>query len=362
MARKNVKWLRWLAFVVELAGFAISVYLVLISFRIIYPDTVPCPRGKLFHCASVLRGEWSKIGPVPISVLGALYFLAQAFLTAAAERSRGWVHSLKVWLCVAGLAFISWLRAVEIVWLKGLCPWCWAVALATFLEAFLVYPLASPPLPRLSWPKRLGYLAAAILVFVIVATVFGFVIFEREQQAARKELSKETAAQPTPKPKPTVAPLPTRVTAPPAATQSPQPSPTKGRPGPPSNVGSVEDGVPVTNEIKLLVKHGWTVVASAESVQRYIRNDAPVLLLVFDPWCEECQAFIRGGLESDEIRKQPVKLVAIEQGSLEGRFSAEITHVPTVLLIDRAGNILFKHEGRMPTQQVISAIEKHLRP
>ncbi len=364
MARRNIKWSRWLTLLIELSGFGISVYLVLISFKIIYPETVPCPRGKLFHCASVLRGEWSKIGPVPISVLGALYFLVQSFLTVAAERSRNWVAPVKVWFCIMGLLFVAWLRAVEIVWLRGICPWCWAVALATFAQAFLLYPLASPPLPRLEWPKRLGYLAAALLVLVIAATVLAFMIYEREQQLARRELGKESPAVREAKSTPTSTKTPpaARPTSTPVASPTARTTPTNGRSGPPANHGEVEEGVPVTNDVKILVRHGWSVVASGDAVRRYIREEAPVLLLVFDPWCEECQAFIRGGLESDEIRKQPVKLVAIEQGSLDGKLSSEVAHVPTLMLIDRAGNILFKHEGRMSTKELISAIETALRP
>ncbi|MCX7625296.1 MAG: hypothetical protein N2Z21_03690 [Candidatus Sumerlaeaceae bacterium] len=360
MIRKAVKWARWSTFCVEIIGLAASAYLVLISFKVLYPGDVPCPRSKLFHCTSVLRGEWSKIGPVPISVLGLLYFLIQAFLSAAAERDRLWIHRAKVLLGTGALVFVAALRAIEFVWLKGICPWCWAVALITLLELVLCYPLASPPLPRASWGRRIAYTLGAFVGCAVIAVVIGFMIYEREQQQARKELRTEKTSRPAVQPSPSSTPTKTVAQTP--TPPLPSPSPTKPRNEPPRNEGEVEDGVPLTNDVKLLVRHGWTVAAATESVNRLIREDAPVLLLVFDPWCEECQAFIRGGLENDEIRKLPVKLVAIEQTSLTGKLSGEVQNVPTLMLIDRRENILFKHVGRMGTRELIDAIEKHLQP
>ncbi len=364
MTRRQFKWPRWTTYCVELLGLGISLYLVLISFKIIYPNEVPCPRGKLFHCTSVLRGEWSKWGPIPISVLGATYFLFQAFLTALAERHRPWIHRAKLAGAAGALVYIAWLRGVEIVWLKGLCPWCWAIALVTLLEIYLLYPLAVPPLPRLTVGKRIGALAGAFLACVVLATGVEFWQFERQQTHARQELAREVDRQ---KAKPSPTPAPTKPTSTPSATPRPaearpSPIPAAERTAPPQNLGEVEEGVLLTNEIKILVRHGWSVVASTKSVNRFIEKESPVLLLVFDPFCEECHAFIRGGLESQEIRKLPVKLVAIEQGSLEGKLSHEVSHVPCLMLIDRAGNVLFKHEGRMTTAEVLKAVETHLRP
>lgn len=344
----------------EIVGLVVSAYLVLISFKIVYPGEVPCPRGKLFHCASVLRGEWSKIGPIPISVLGFLYFLIQAFLSAAAERERVWVHRAKAILGAGALVFLAGLRSIEFVWLKGICPWCWAVAAIALVELVLCYPLASPPLPRAGWGRRIGYTVGAFAVCTIIAVVIGFVLYERQQQDARNELKTEKTQKLPPQPSP--PPVPTKAVARTTPSSLPSPAPTKTRNGPPRNEGDVEEGVPVTNDVKLLVRYGWTVAAAMDSVNRAIREEAPVLLLVFDPWCEECQAFIRGGLENDEIRKLPVKLVAIEQTSLTGKLSTEVQNVPTLMLIDRKENILFKHVGRMGTRELIEAVEKHLRP
>lgn len=362
MARKTLRWHRWSTLVVELVGLAVSTYLLLISLKVLYPGNVPCPRGSWFHCHSVLRGEWSKIGPIPISLLGTLYFLAQAFLTVAAEKRRTWASATKLAFGIGGLLFLAWLRAVEIVWLRGLCPWCWAVVVCTLVELTLLYPLASPPLPRVGWIHRIGWVVGAFLVAVVVATGLGYFAYERQQRAARHELAtvRTRPAEATRSPVPTRVELP-RPPAASAPTKAPPVTP-KSKVAPPRNEGSVEEGVPVTNEVKILVKHGWTVVASAQSVEKYIREESPVLLLVFDPWCDECQAFIRGGLESDEIRRQPVKLVAIEQGSLTGKWNSEVTHVPTLLLIDRQGNILFRHEGRMTTNELLAALDRHLKP
>jgi len=362
MARKTLKWNRSLTIAVEVLGLGLSFYLLLISLKIVYPGEVPCPRGKIFHCSTVLRGPWSKVGPIPISLLGVLYYLAHLFLSATWEKRRVWITRLKIVFVLGGLGYIAWLRAIEFVWLKGLCPWCWAVALSTLVQAFLVYPLASPPLPRGTFWTRVGYVVGGWLILVVLSVGIGAILYTREQIRAREELGVRKQPSPGEKksatlPKPTAAPI--KETVRPASTATPTPS---HKTLPPTNDGSVEEGVAITNEVKLLVKHGWTVVASTESVNRYIKEEAPVLLLVFDPWCEECQAFIRGGLETDVIRRQPVKLVAIEQSSLDGPLSSEVQNVPTLFLIDRNKNILFKHVGRMTTDELVRAIDENLRP
>ncbi|MCX7964911.1 MAG: hypothetical protein N2644_10625 [Candidatus Sumerlaea chitinivorans] len=354
MARRSIKWNRWFTIAAEVAGLAISFYLLLISMRVLYPEQVPCPRSKWFHCQSVLRGEWSHVGPFPVAGLGVVYFLIQLALSIALNKfRRGWAW-LKLLVVFCGLLFVAWLRAVEFVWLKGICPWCWAVAGCVLMEAIFVYPLGVPPFPKLRLPARVGTVVGVVVVLIAICTGGAWWLLQREKEALRRELA---VAQATPSPTPT--PQRTPKIENPREKPSPTPRPNPSRSNSPQQ-GSVEEGVLPTQEVKLLAKHGWTVVASTESVENYLGKEEPVLLLVFDPQCEECQAFIRGGLETDELAKLPVKLVAVEQSSFYGPLSREVKNVPTLLLVDQDRKIRFKHEGRMSTSALVREIENAL--
>jgi hypothetical protein len=220
--------------------------------------------------------------------------------------------------------------------------------------------MGTPPLPKLKLAPRIGWLSGILLFMIGIAVAGGSVWKDMEQERRRSErleALKRAEATPTPEPpKPRATPALTIAAKTPAPTPQPRPpaSPTPAH-------GIVEEGVLETDEVAILSKRGWNVVAVTESVQSYIRSKPPVLLLAFDPFCEECHALIHDGLDTNDIARLPVTLVAVEQTSLEGELSDQVKNVPTLLLIEASGKTLFKHEGRMETKVLTAEIEKSLQ-
>lgn len=404
---------------VEFVGMAIAAYLTMIAFRWIHQGEVPCLRSKLFACDSIVRGMFSKIGPVSIALLGFLYFAGQLVLTALLPRAR-WVVILKVAGVFAGLLFVAWLRALELVWLKKLCPWCWGVALMTVIEAALTWPLAAPPLPAMRLGGRLVGAVVFLFAFLGMTTAvelifrpssggttrfFGYkpaqedldeveekkpprppagTAGKRERDGAKKN---QASAKPATPPKAVAdASRSRRPESPPGAADvsrtQPQPgnslydmggtapaapTPPAATAAAPARVAPAADepeppiDLPDVPELMLLQQRGWRMVASTERLETLVRERGPVLLMVYDPFCEECHATMKKGLNSDEVDQLPVTRVAIDQSSLSGQISALVSHVPTLLLLNSQGQALWTHTGRIKSADLVREVTSRLQ-
>lgn len=404
---------------VEAIGLAIAVYLTLISLRLIYDGEVPCPRSRLFACESVVRGMFSSIGPFSIAVLGSVYFAVQLCLTGLLSRGR-WAAVLKVLAVLSGLLFVAWLRSLELVYLKKICPWCWGVALTVLAQTVLVWPLAVPVFPALKLPGRVAASLTLLFAFLgLTSSVellfkpssggttrfFGWT--PKETAAAPSEEEKEegdaeakekpdgadrkvpaslekvsgdkppkpektprTVAQSTQAPKtetaePLARPRDTMPTPPPGDSfysYTPTPAPPAPAPAPTPAADEPEPPIdlPDVPELQIMVQRGWRMVATTERVEELIRTRGPVLLMVYDPFCEECHATMRG-MNTDEVQNLPVTRVAIDQSSLIGTISSYATHVPTLLLFSRDGQLLWKHEARIKSKKLVDEVTSRLQ-
>ncbi len=202
MARKGSKFVKWPVAVAECIGLGISLYLALISFELIHKQGVPCPRGSFFACHSVLKGQYANLGPVPIALLGLIYFIGQLFLTIL-QTKKGPIRWLKFTAAATGMVFVAYLRSLELVHLKAICPWCWAVAAALLAELILLYPAVAPPFPRLGWSSRIA--AAACGLFLCVGATTAGLLALNDNAAPAEKVEAVEAEEPPPKPKKVVS-------------------------------------------------------------------------------------------------------------------------------------------------------------
>src|SRR5690606_25351204 len=99
-----------------------------------------------------------------VAAMGAVYFLCQLMLTLGLrERSAQLTKALFV---LGGLVFVAWLRALEIIYIREICPWCWGVAFVTLIHAGLTYTLVAPPLPRLKAGGITGVVLGGFIVLI----------------------------------------------------------------------------------------------------------------------------------------------------------------------------------------------------
>src|SRR5690606_27730178 len=148
-------------FLLELIGLGLSTFLFLVSASII---NIPCPRNSIFACTGIVRGTFGHIGPFSVAALGTVYFICQIMLTIGLrERS---AQIFKGLLVFGGLIFVAWLRALEIIYIREICPWCWGVALVTLLHAGVTYTIVSPPLPKLKAVGITGIVFGGFIVLI----------------------------------------------------------------------------------------------------------------------------------------------------------------------------------------------------
>jgi uncharacterized membrane protein len=121
----------WWSLTLGLAGLSVSAYLVAAHY---FADQVPlaCSTGGFVDCEQVTSSGESMLGPLPVAVLGLLWFVGFLVLLVAAGRRA----MLRLGWTTAGLLFVFWLVYAELFLIGALCLWCTgihAIAIALFL-------------------------------------------------------------------------------------------------------------------------------------------------------------------------------------------------------------------------------------
>ena len=121
-----------------MAGLADATYLTV---QALTGETLSC--GGSPDCFRVLGSSYSKVGRIPVALLGALaYFSVFTFATFAAF---GYARARKFVVLIAGMMFLAtlWFLYVQAFLLHAYCRYCLFSAAITFLIAGLL--IAVPP-------------------------------------------------------------------------------------------------------------------------------------------------------------------------------------------------------------------------
>jgi uncharacterized membrane protein len=360
VARKNKSAKKWPVIAVEVAGLLLSIYLALISFGILF-NNVPCPRGSLFACHSIVKGRYSTFAGLPIAPLGVAYFALQLMLSGLYTK-KGATRWLKLVVLAAGVAFAGYLRAVELRYVRAICPWCWGVALLVLLELYLYLPVLSPPIPRTRYGARAGIVFAALIFCIAISAAL------MPAAKAGSNASAEAADHPTlvsQNPPATPVTVKRQASPTPSTSSLPKPKPAQEAAAtrtpvatPAPEVNGQATGEPDTEETRILRARGWTMVYSSDAIISAIQSRPPVLLLAFNPECPECKALINDELSQPRVDALRVTRVAIDEARLTGLISDQVKNVPTLLLFDANGKAQFKCEGRIRAAKLVSEIQK----
>jgi uncharacterized membrane protein len=130
------------AAVIALVGLAEATYLTVLFLT---GETAVC--GNSADCFKVLGSNYAKIGPIPVSGLGALaYFSAFSFATFGAF---GYSQARKffAWTVLAMFLMTLWLLFVQAFRLHAFCRYCLFSAALIFLLTGLVVARPSPQSP-----------------------------------------------------------------------------------------------------------------------------------------------------------------------------------------------------------------------
>jgi uncharacterized membrane protein len=117
-------WLKVASMVLALIGLLIAGYLVISE--VTNTQTI-CPATGAFNCDLVQKSIYSRVGPIPVAVLGLLGYLAilgvltlETRVELFAERGKLLVFGM----ALIGLLFTGYLTAMEAFVLHAWCIWC----------------------------------------------------------------------------------------------------------------------------------------------------------------------------------------------------------------------------------------------
>lgn len=126
------------SFVIALLGLAIAAYLSVEHYD--SSTTLACPETGAINCAKVTTSSWSHLGPVPVAVLGLVFFFAMSLLCSPPAWRHRVLDPARVVGAGAGVASAVYLVWVELFRVDAICLWCTAVHVCTLLLlAFVIW-------------------------------------------------------------------------------------------------------------------------------------------------------------------------------------------------------------------------------
>ena len=112
-------------------GLAVALYLTVAHYTASSPAA--CPESAAINCEKVTTSAWSHVGPLPVALLGALYFAVMSLLCSPPAWRRRRLDALRVAGAVAGVLVALYLVWVELFRVGALCLWCTAAHLCALV-------------------------------------------------------------------------------------------------------------------------------------------------------------------------------------------------------------------------------------
>lgn len=117
------------ALVLALVSLAVSVYLTVEHYAA--PNSLACPDTGAINCTKVTTSEWSQLGPVPLALLGAIYFAVMAGLCLPVAWRITALDRVRVVGCAGGVLTALYLVWAELFQVEAICLWCTVVHVAS---------------------------------------------------------------------------------------------------------------------------------------------------------------------------------------------------------------------------------------
>ena len=106
--------------ILSLVGLVVSGYLAWSDFAI--SDEV-CPTNGFFECSLVTSGAYSRLGGMPIALLGAFWFLVALLLAIRVISKKSWLKFQLTW-SILGTAGVIGLVYTELFLIGSVCALC----------------------------------------------------------------------------------------------------------------------------------------------------------------------------------------------------------------------------------------------
>jgi uncharacterized membrane protein len=126
------RWAAPVTLVLSAAGLAVATYLSYVHYT--EPAGLACPGTGVVNCLKVTTSAQSMLGPVPVAVLGVVFFASMVALSLPWmwRSHRRLVAWSRIAGAIAGMAAVLYLVGVELLALHAICLWCTAVHVLVF--------------------------------------------------------------------------------------------------------------------------------------------------------------------------------------------------------------------------------------
>jgi uncharacterized membrane protein len=128
--------------VLAVIGLAVASYLTYVHYAGINPA---CTAGQ--SCVKVQTSQWSKLGGVPVALIGLIGYIAIVISLLVPDREESRLATLG--LTLVGFGFSAYLTYRELFSIHAICEWCAssAVILTVLLICSVIRYLAEPDSP-----------------------------------------------------------------------------------------------------------------------------------------------------------------------------------------------------------------------
>lgn len=115
---RNPRIFLWIMIAIAAVGFFDALYLTIEHYRAVVP---PC---TVTHgCTTVLTSPYATIGPVPVALLGVLFYAAMFLVTLSSFWKMQWTVLVLI-LATLGFCATLVLVGIQLFVLRAICPYC----------------------------------------------------------------------------------------------------------------------------------------------------------------------------------------------------------------------------------------------
>lgn len=137
--------------VIALLGLAVSIYLTVEHYT--SSSLLACPESAAINCQKVTTSSWSHVGPIPVAVLGVVFFAVMTVLCLPRLWRMPQLAPLRLAGAVVGVLVALYLVWVELFRVDAICLWCTAAHLCSLALLGTVLWGANAP-RRVAAPRR----------------------------------------------------------------------------------------------------------------------------------------------------------------------------------------------------------------
>jgi uncharacterized membrane protein len=125
------RWAGIVSFIVTLVGLGISIYLTVEHYSA--KPNYACPESATINCLKVTTSRWSHVGPIPVAVLGLVFFIGMGILCVPPAWRIRLLDPVRIAGAIVGVLVALILLWIELFKVDAICLYCTAVHICSLI-------------------------------------------------------------------------------------------------------------------------------------------------------------------------------------------------------------------------------------